>query len=364
MGAGAGLRVSGRWSRRARSVATFLCLTVVAFWLFEGLCSVIWVWSRMAGTRMTAERLHTRYDRELGWVSIPDLSLPDLYGPGLGLTTNARGFRGLGQVEPLAPGARRVICSGDSFTLGYGVGDLETWCSQLGSQEPRLDAVNMGQGGYGVDQAYLWYKRDGRGLEHQAHVFAFITDDLRRMLESDFHGFGKPHLELEDGNLVARNVPVPRGGYLWPWLTSNQANLEQLRSYAVVSALWRKVRPPEPGPSVERLFAVLFAALEDMDEMNHEAGSVLLIAYLPTYPECLPGSDETLRVRLATECARRGLDFIDLTTTFADLTPADLDLMYLPGWPPSRHLSARGHRLVAETLRPRVRAMLTGPARS
>ena len=208
MGDGAGPRVSSRWPRRARSAAVFLCLTVVAFWLFEGLCSVIWVSSRMVGTRLTAERLHTRYDRELGWVSIPDLSLPDLYGPGLGLTTNARGFRGPGRVEPLAPGARRVICSGDSFTLGYGVGDLETWCSQLGSQEPRLDAVNMGQGGYGVDQAYLWYKRDGRGLDHQAHVFAFITDDLRRMLETDFHGFGKPH--LEPGGRECRDAQRPR----------------------------------------------------------------------------------------------------------------------------------------------------------
>ena len=335
----------------------------MAFWLFEGLCSVIWVSSRMVGTRLTAERLHTRYDSELGWVALPDISLPHLYGPGLGLTTNARGFRGLGQIEPLGPGATRVVCSGDSFTLGYGVGDLETWCSQLGSPERQVDAVNMGQGGYGVDQAYLWYKRDGRVLDHQAHVFAFITDDLRRMLKSDFHGFGKPHLELENGGIVTRNVPVPRRGYLWPWLTSNRAHLEQLRSYTVVSELWRKARPPAPGPSVDRFFAVLFAALEDMEQINNEKGSLLLIAYLPTYPECLPGSDETLRVRLTEECARRGLDFIDLTIVFSELTPANLDLMYLPGWPASRHLSARGHSLVAETLQPRVRAMLDKPAK-
>jgi hypothetical protein len=364
MSAGAESSVSSRWLRRARSVAVFLCLTVVAFWLFEGLCSFIWVFSKMVGTRLTAERLHTRYDRELGWVAIPDVSLPHLYGPGLSLTTNAHGFRGLGQIEPLAPGARRMVCSGDSFTLGYGVGDLETWCHQLTLMEPRLDAVNMGQGGYGVDQAYLWYKRDGHGIDHQVHVFAFVTEDLWRMLQPDFHGFGKPQLELEDGQIVTRNVPVPRQAYLWPWLTGNRLYLEQLRSYAVVSGLWGKARPPVRRPSIDRLLAVLFAAFEDLEEINREKESLLLIAYLPSYTECFPGSDSTLRVRLAEECTRRGLDFIDVAPAFAALTPANLDLMYVPGRPASRHFSARGHLLVAETLHPRVRAMLAEPTES
>jgi len=164
MGMGAGPGVSSRWRRRARGLVLFLSLTAVAFWLFEGLCSFVWVSSRIVGTRLTAERLHTRYDAELGWISIPNVSLPDLYGPGIGLTTNADGFRGPLPVEDRDPGTSRVICSGDSFTLGYGVGDLDTWCHQLAALDPGLRTVNMGQGGYGVDQAYLWYKRDGRTL--------------------------------------------------------------------------------------------------------------------------------------------------------------------------------------------------------
>src|SRR5262249_38750161 len=40
-----------------------------------------------------AERRHTRYDRELGWVNIPNLDIPDMYGPGVRLRTNGQGFR-------------------------------------------------------------------------------------------------------------------------------------------------------------------------------------------------------------------------------------------------------------------------------
>ena len=28
----------------------------------------------------------------------------------------------------------------------------------------------MGQGGYGIDQAYLWYKRDGTKLDHDVQI--------------------------------------------------------------------------------------------------------------------------------------------------------------------------------------------------
>jgi hypothetical protein len=340
----------------------FLCATLVAFWLFEGLCSTIWVSSQMMGTRLTAERLHTRFDPDLGWVSIPNLSLPDLYGPGIGLTTNASGFRGPGEVVPLAPGQHRLICSGDSFTLGYGVGDLETWCYQLGLMEPNLDDVNMGQGGYGLDQAYLWYMRDGLNLEHQAHVFAFIADDLRRMLESDYYGFGKPRLELDGGHVVARNVPVSRSAYIWPWLTGQRYHLQQLRSYALMSELWRKARPlPEP-PSAESFLTLVFATFDDLERANRDKGSQLLIVYLPMYPECLPGADDTLRRRLLEESTRHKLAFVDLTDTFSALPPAVLEQMYLAGQPLSRHLSARGHLLVAQTLHPRVAAMLQAAA--
>jgi hypothetical protein len=67
----------------------------------------------------------------------------------------------------------------------------------------------MGQPGYGVDQMYLLYMRDGLALEHSIHILAFISSDLNRMRNLDQHLYGKPTLALVDGKLQSENVPVP-----------------------------------------------------------------------------------------------------------------------------------------------------------
>ena len=188
----------GRLRRAALLVLVNLGVLVLLLVLVEGGASLL-LFLRDAGrTQALAERLHTVHDPELGWVNEPGVHQPDMYGPGVGLTINAQGFR---STEPTptrtAGGAIRLVCSGDSFTLGYGVADDATWCHQLAEIDPRLETVNMGQGGYGFDQAWLWYRRDGAPLEHRIHVFAFITDDFRRMERDRFLGYAKPLLGVD-----------------------------------------------------------------------------------------------------------------------------------------------------------------------
>ncbi|MBZ0270081.1 hypothetical protein K8I85_18165, partial [bacterium] len=104
-----------------------------------------------------AERRHTRYDPELGWANRPSVRIDDLYGPGRSLTTNAQGFRAPCEyAERIPDGTIRLLCSGDSFTLGWGVDDADTWPAQLERLDERVETINLGQGGYGIDQAYLW----------------------------------------------------------------------------------------------------------------------------------------------------------------------------------------------------------------
>ena len=67
----------------------------------------------------------------------------------------------------------------------------------------RLETVNLGQGGYGVDRAYLWYKRNETNLEHDIVVLAFISDDSWRMESDTFFGYGKPYLTIRDGELFS-----------------------------------------------------------------------------------------------------------------------------------------------------------------
>ena len=85
-------RTSFSFKRAALALAAVVTTLVVV----EGLASWGLFASHVAARAAVplVERSHTRYDVELGWVSRENTSVPDLYGPGLTLNTNERGFRG------------------------------------------------------------------------------------------------------------------------------------------------------------------------------------------------------------------------------------------------------------------------------
>lgn len=188
---------------------TFLGRMLLVFCVVEGIASLARVAALFAARaeRPLAERLHTEYDPELGWVNRPKVSLPDLYGPGASLHTNAQRFRGARDVTRVAPPGRvRAICSGDSFALGYGVDDDARGWHQLETLEPRLETVNMGQGGY-----------------------------------------GKPRLRLDGDVLAVDNVPVPRTGYWVPWLAQNAHFAGELRSIQMLRGVARRFGTGAPA---------------------------------------------------------------------------------------------------------------------
>src|SRR5262249_33225518 len=125
-------------------------------------------------------------------------------------TINAQGFRARETYERAVPaGKYRIVTLGDSYTMGYGVGDDATYPARMQALCPALQTVNMGQGGYGVAQDYLWDKRDGTKLDANLLVFAFIAHDFYRMSADNFIGYAKPVLRLKNNALAVENVPVP-----------------------------------------------------------------------------------------------------------------------------------------------------------
>src|SRR5262249_7789336 len=143
--------------------------------LFEGCASVVLrTYEVLFVETGVIERRHTRYDELLGWVNVPNLDVKDIYGPGTVLHTNSRGFRGTDEYTVEVPvGRKRVLCSGDSYTFGVDASDSDTWCHQLAVLAPTFETINMGLGGYGIDQAFLWYQRDGERYAHDVQILAF-----------------------------------------------------------------------------------------------------------------------------------------------------------------------------------------------
>src|SRR5713226_224687 len=272
---------------RAAGVILTTCLLLVGI---EGLASYTLVARNVIETKSLSTRRYTKYDANLGWVNEPNVFLPDMYGPGIYLRTNAQQFRANHDTTTVVQeGKIRIVCSGDSFTEGYGVDNDHAWCERLSTLNPKLETVNMGQDGYGADQAYLWYKQGGAKIEHQIHLFAFITDDFYRMLNDTFWDYAKPRLEIENGVLVARNVPVPRRSYYFPWITQNVGNLKNLRTVQLLDRLLRKIKPtPKVAPQLsqkerdEKARQLLRTIFADLKRLNEQCSSKLVLVYLPT----------------------------------------------------------------------------------
>ncbi len=364
MASGESPRSRSGWVR----ATAFVLACAALLFLVEGLAS-FWLFAEalVAGEpEVVAERRHTVYDAGLGWVNEPGFHDPDFYGPGRALSINAQGFRGRADVAPKpAPGRDRVVCSGDSFTLGYGVADADTWCAQLASFLPGLETVNMGQGGYGVGQSYLWYRRDGASLRPRVHLFAFITADFGRMMRESFLGYGKPVVRVRGGELVIENVPVPRGSYRAPWLVSRREAFASLGSVALLRRMLGRERDSTPGDPTElpRVATSIFAELARIDR---EQGTELVLVYLPMRGE---GAGDARIARFVRNAARnQGLRLVDLVEEAQQLPPEQRKALYLaPGEVPfpgaSGHLSPRGNRWVAERLAATVKDAL-GPGGS
>ena len=232
---------------------------------------------------------------------------------------------------------------------------------RLARQDPALETVNMGQGGYGFGQAYLGYKRDGVRLNHQVHVFAFISDDFRRMASASFLGYAKPWLALQGEHLVVRNTPVPRGSYgTWSWLIRNAPLLEGLRSVTLVTMLAGRLHGGAAGSGPQDWssggqHAIVTAVLQHLTEEHHAHHRRFVAVYLPTVYE-LAGQRQGDWGTFFPEAARRlGFEYVDLFPAFEALSPDERAAEFIGRHEISfagaaEHYTPAGNALVARLL--------------
>lgn len=299
-----------------------------------------------------AERLYTEYDPLLGWINRPNVSIDDMYGPGVSLKTNAQRFRNAQDTSPDVPkGKTRVVCSGDSFTFGYGVDNDHAWCNRLSTLDPTIETVNMGQGGYGVDQSFLWYQRDGIKLAHNVHIFAFLTIDFERMMSDRFLGYAKPILTVQDGKPVPMGVPVPRQSYA--------DAMHFLNGLAAVKAA-RAVFAPKVGdapahaPQSAREVAVLTRAVfARLKALADEKGGKVLMVHLPEWRDYHDKTRDSFRAFLRAESVRDGFAHLDLVDVMRAMPAGEAQSLFIAedikGYFGSKgHYNEAGNRFVAD----------------
>jgi lysophospholipase L1-like esterase len=287
-----------------------------------------------------AERLND-YDSQLGWVNMKNRRAVDRYGPNNTVTHNALGLRATKEyTAAIPPGRYRIIFLGDSFTYGVEVGDAGTFPAQLESLAPSIEAVNMAVTGYGVDQMYLLYMREGGRLDTNLLVLAFIGDDLRRMKLTAFLTQNpKPRLFLSEDRLTVANVPVPTWGLAarTGWIEEFPNSLASVQIIRSVYDLF--VQNYDPLPVAERVFA----DLNNVAAQRHERFAVV---YLPAKTDVASDRQSPAAKQLQDSAARDHIPFFDLTSSFKEALARE----GVPLFGKGVHYSEAGYKVIAELL--------------
>lgn len=334
-----------------------------------------------------------RFDPAIGTLYTPGLKLR-VPGEGGGylVRTNAAGFRSEREfVRERAPGVFRALVFGDSQTAGEGVSNPQRFSDRLEQEIAGLEVFNYGIGGTGPDQHYLAYQAHAI-VEHDLLILAVHAENIRRvgrqMIESrDASGapvfYAKPYFELSDGKLNLHNVPVPKT--TWSEQTLPETERPYVYSFNETNLFshltGKKQQAPQlpkalaPLKKIVRSAALRFSNYRPLPEYDapDSPGWLLLRAILeawiaaspvpvllvpiPHYVSFVSSRDPTCyRARFAELAKATGCTLYDPLPDLLKLPPEDRKLLWSE-W--SGHLSARAHTLMAQSLAPVVKKLMT-----
>jgi hypothetical protein len=301
---------------------------------------------------VTGDGSYMRADPELGWtIGESRRSYDGLY------FSSAEGIRSPapGISYSAVTGKRRIALVGDSYAFSE-EGPFE---DSLGYHLQRtlgedFQVLNFGVPGYGVDQSYLRYQKDGIQWKPEVTILQFVLHDLYRTLTVHTPiafpewkmPYAKPRFILTDGKLLLRNVPVPapevllaetdisklpfieleagllESDWRWHWYD----NLISIRFALSLIPNW-PVREEQMRGSLVDINA---AILRQFVDSARASGTTPLVAYFPTR-----GSGEVSRPLGSDSIAddaravieRAGIEYFNGTDCLRGVNPESL---YMP----------------------------------
>lgn len=340
----------------ALAVGTIVILTLVAELILQFLIPVVY------------RPRFTRLDAEVGWYHNASVGTKSvLEGHRYLESYNSHGFRSPEHTHTKPPGTKRVVVLGDSFVDGSEVGDDELFTWHLQQAMPGVEVVNLGVYGYSTAQQLLALPRFGLPYDPDLVLVVTMSNDLTGNTVN-FSFFGPAPRFLLDGDSVrfeptsssaaqaafrATNLPMPgmhflhRHSLVYHFL--NHRIYQRLRARRIQQLLDEQRHLLSPEERV-RLYLELISRMRTVSEGRGAAFAVVL-GYERS--EVIKGSSPNRG--LAERLAERSVPVVDLFTGLLEAeTASDSSLYYRT----DIHWNARGHRVVADLLRPSVQRLL------
>ncbi len=307
-------------------------LGILMFSLLLSALAVEGAWRSFLGRRAAPA---TVYDEVLGWGFAANVKGRHTSGDfDVEVRTDGLGRRRAGD-DQVDSGRPKVVFAGDSITFGWGVEVEDSFPFLIGNRL-EVEVVNLGVSGYGTDQQYLKLRRDGLPLGPAAVVVTLSENDFVEVMSDWGYGWTKPRFRWQDQNLV-----LSPAGERSPFLERYSSLYRSLKFY-------RRLRFPSGGfeaaqlPDARRLVRRL---IRSMAEESRQAGARFFVVH---------SGDEWLAQALDED----GVGRIDVATALRDAVGREGPVSFA-GDP---HWNARGHRVIAESLAPKLETVLdTGP---
>jgi hypothetical protein len=335
---------------------------------------------------------HIELHPVLGWRYAPN------YRNHVDHQMNALAVRSTREYSPVPPpGIVRIAAFGDSFVYGSEVDNANAWATLMEVQNPDLEVLNFGVGGFGVDQAYLRYRLEGMAVSPHVVLIGYSPDDInrvvnvfRRFLNDKDTVLAKPRYVLRsNGTLSLIDTPLP-DRVAYQELLSDPRTIRRFGKYdhwyepcqydnalydysltvrfgcSLASRAYRKYLDPEhpiagqlynPDSTAFKIQAALFSRFA---ETVREGGALPIVLLLPEDRSIVRSREgkSTIYEPLLTYLDAQRIDYVDAAEAFRLATPAVTVREWLA---PGGHYSPTGNAIVASWLAKVVRKRL--PAR-
>ena len=273
---------------------------------------------------------------------------------GFSYTTNERAYRSLSAYTP-DPAKYTVLAIGDSFTFGIDTNDTATWPYLLQQRDSRLNVINLGVGGYGIDQMYVTLRETIHEYRPRLVIVAFVGDDVRRAFLS-FRDYKKPRFVLRQGLLQLMNTPVGAPDEVIREIEERRrSRLERSYTARILRGITRRAlessAPPADVPLGRGAIELVTRLFDEMHDLTRREGAEFLLVYL-SYGEGLFDASlvEEGEEFLRRYGAERPVATLDMRPFF--LQPQRKD--WVKG-----HYQARENLVVSEVIRARILPLIS-----
>ncbi|MBA5867361.1 MAG: hypothetical protein GDA67_11785 [Nitrospira sp. CR1.3] len=281
------------------------------------------------------------------------------FGPlNVPIKINANGFRDGEHATEKSSEVVRILGLGDSFLFGWGVQADQVFLRQLerGLHERtgrRIETINAGVPGWGLNQYYVYLQRIGRQQSPDLVVLAYFVDDLNGPMQDriapnpeyqgglKYKGGALHHSRLFNflkslGHLVREKNRPARVGYLH--------DLDLRRDE------WSRRANYLMGPGNEgeqKVYTELLAGhLKRLKETTADLKAKLVVMLIPDISQLHHPEVQHINQVLQNICEDLAVPFIDMTSTFEQSD--DPGRFYL--WPRDPHTNQEGHAEMAKAL--------------